>query len=146
MGKFWDIFFFIWLRSPVYGVTKQTFLKISKSNSKFFEKSTSPKDNIRGAVTPILLEIELRWIPNFFLRTLSPTRWWNNFWAIFYRFWDRHFGLVFFRKKWKCDILGGYGSQPIEVTDPSYRALHSPYQPLSFKSTINVLPDPIWPP
>ena len=58
--KFRDNSVFIWLRSPGYGVAKQTFRKYSKSNSKFFEKSTSPTGNFRGAVAPLLLEIELR--------------------------------------------------------------------------------------
>ena len=112
--KFWDNSVLIWLISPGYGVAKQTFRKYFKSNSKFFEKSTSPNGNFRGTVAPLLLEIELRWIPNFCLRISSPTRWWNNFSAISYRFWDRHFGLVFFSEKnWKCHILGACGSRPI---------------------------------
>ena len=78
---------------------KTKFFEKSQSKSEFFEKSTSPKGIFRGAVAPLLVEIELRWIPNFCLRISSPTRWWNNFWAISYRFWDRHFGLVFFSPK-----------------------------------------------
>ena len=38
------------------------------------EKNLSPNSNFRRAVAPLLLEIELRRIPKFRLRILSPTR------------------------------------------------------------------------
>ena len=41
-------------------VKNTTFRKKSKSKKQFFEKSTSPKGNFRGAVAPLLLEIELK--------------------------------------------------------------------------------------
>ena len=43
-----------------YSVRKNFFGKTRKSKSKFFEKSRSPNGNFRGAVAPLLLEIELR--------------------------------------------------------------------------------------
>ena len=99
-----------------------------KSITLFFEKSLSRKGNFREAVAPLLLEIELRWIPNFRLKILSPTRWWNNFWAISSQFWDRHFGLRLFSRKsdaWKFPTLGVHCAQTVNLAGPRVGALHS---------------------
>ena len=109
-------------------------------------KNTSPKCNFWGAVSPLILEIELRWLPSFCLRIVSPTRWWNKIWPISYHFQN---GVFFLEKNtspaWIFSTLGACGPQPICLAGLFDGALHSPRQWLSFKPKNEYLVFPIWP-